>query len=498
MWRWTQRLRALGVRVKGHPRTGYRIERVPDVLSPSLLRRRLRGTPFGKRIYHYFKTASTNSIALELGHAGEPHGTLIVAEEQSGGRGRSGRTWHSEKTSGIYMSVLLRPAISPIVAPVITMVAGLAVRDAVVEETGIAADLRWPNDLLAGGKKFCGILTEMHAEPSQVRFVIVGIGINVNHAAMPADLARIGHIAAHGHGQDGIAAAAGGAVAAPPGDLLQSISIRGRTADSGAICRGVDVSRAASACASRREPKHTWGRRMASSPTACCACAATTAEELGGDLRRRFRGELMLLAVDVGNTNTVLGVFRGAELIANWRLTTARDQTVDEYGILTRNLFTLANLDPHEIRGVIISSVVPPLNSTLAGMAEQYFHTKALFVEPGIRTGMPVHYDNPQEVGADRIVNSIAAFAKYGGPCIVVDFGTAINFDVVSEHGEYLGGALAPGIGISAEALFSRAARLWRVEIRDPGKSSAPIRRSRCRRGFSTASRTWWTGFWSA
>jgi type III pantothenate kinase len=178
----------------------------------------------------------------------------------------------------------------------------------------------------------------------------------------------------------------------------------------------------------------------------------------------------MLLAVDVGNTNTVLGVFREKDLIANWRLTTARDQTVDEYGILTRDLFTIAKLDPHQIRGVIISSVVPPLNSTLAGMAERYFHTKALFVEPGIRTGMPVHYDNPQEVGADRIVNSIAAYAKYGGPCIVVDFGTAINFDVVSERGEYLGGALAPGIGISAEALFSRAARLWRVEIRDPGK----------------------------
>jgi len=178
----------------------------------------------------------------------------------------------------------------------------------------------------------------------------------------------------------------------------------------------------------------------------------------------------MLLAVDVGNTNTVLGVFRDADLIANWRLTTARDQTVDEYGILTRDLFTIAKLDPHEIRGVIISSVVPPLNSTLEGMAERYFHTKALFVEPGVRTGMPVHYDNPQEVGADRIVNSIAAFAKYGGPCIVVDFGTAINFDVVSERGEYLGGALAPGIGISAEALFSRAARLSRVEIRDPGK----------------------------
>jgi type III pantothenate kinase len=178
----------------------------------------------------------------------------------------------------------------------------------------------------------------------------------------------------------------------------------------------------------------------------------------------------MLLVMDVGNTNTVLGVFRERELVANWRLTTARDQTVDEYGILTRNLFTLAGLEPKEIGGVIISSVVPPLNATLAELAERYFHTRALFVEPGVKTGMPVLYDNPQEVGADRIVNSIAAFEKYGGPCIVVDFGTAINFDAISEKGEYLGGVLAPGLGISAEALFASAARLFRVEIKDPGK----------------------------
>jgi type III pantothenate kinase len=178
----------------------------------------------------------------------------------------------------------------------------------------------------------------------------------------------------------------------------------------------------------------------------------------------------MLLTLDVGNTNTVLGVFRGQELIANWRLSTARDQTIDEYGILTRDLFTLAKLEPEEIGGVIISSVVPPLNSTLAGMAERYFSHKALFVEPGVKTGMPVQYDNPQEVGADRIVNSVAAFEKYGGPCIIVDFGTAINFDAVSVRGEYMGGVLVPGIGISSEALFARAARLFRVEIKDPGK----------------------------
>lgn len=178
----------------------------------------------------------------------------------------------------------------------------------------------------------------------------------------------------------------------------------------------------------------------------------------------------MLLTLDVGNTNTVLGIFRGKEMLAHWRLTTARDQTVDEYGILTRNLITSAGIDPGLIEGVIISSVVPPLNSTLADMAERYCGKKALFVEPGVKTGMPVLYDNPLEVGADRIANSVAAFEKYGGPCVVVDFGTAINFDAVSARGEYLGGALVPGIGISAEALFSRAARLWRVEIKDPGK----------------------------
>ena len=178
----------------------------------------------------------------------------------------------------------------------------------------------------------------------------------------------------------------------------------------------------------------------------------------------------MLLALDAGNTNTVLGVFRGRELIAHWRLTTARDQTVDEYGILTRDLFTLAGLERREIDGVIISSVVPPLNATLAGMAERYFERKALFVEPGIRTGMALLVDNPLELGADRIVNGLAAFEQYGGPCIVVDFGTATTLDIISAKCEYLGGVIAPGIGVSAEALFARAAKLPRVEIKDPGK----------------------------
>jgi type III pantothenate kinase len=178
----------------------------------------------------------------------------------------------------------------------------------------------------------------------------------------------------------------------------------------------------------------------------------------------------MLLTIDVGNTNTVLGVFRDAELVANWRLTTAREQTVDEYGVLTRNLFSLAGLDRDAITGVIVSSVVPPVNRTLVEMARIYLGKKALFVEPGVKTGMAVLVDNPLEVGADRIVNGVAAFQEYGGPCVVVDFGTAITFDVISARGEYLGGVIAPGIGISSEALFARAAKLPRVEIKDPGK----------------------------
>jgi len=178
----------------------------------------------------------------------------------------------------------------------------------------------------------------------------------------------------------------------------------------------------------------------------------------------------MLLTIDVGNTNTVLGVFRGEELIANWRLTTSRAQTVDEYGVLTRNLFSLAGLNQEMITGVIISSVVPNLNWTLAEVARIYLAKKALFLEMGVKTGMSVHVDNPMEVGADRIANGVAAFHRYGGPCVVVDFGTAITFDVISSKCEFLGGVIAPGIGISSEALFSRTARLPRVEIKDPGK----------------------------
>jgi BirA family transcriptional regulator, biotin operon repressor / biotin---[acetyl-CoA-carboxylase] ligase len=191
VWRWIETLRELGVRVKGHPRTGYHIERVPDILVPQMLSHRLYGTPFARRIYHFFKIDSTNSIAMHLGEAGDLHGTVVLAEEQTAGRGRAGRSWTSEKSAGIYCSVLLRPSIAPAHAPLLTLVAGLAARDAAVEELNSVPDIRWPNDLLVGRRKFAGILTEMHAEPDRVHYAVIGIGINVNQAKMPADLADI-------------------------------------------------------------------------------------------------------------------------------------------------------------------------------------------------------------------------------------------------------------------------------------------------------------------
>ena len=191
VWRWIEKLRALGVRVKGHPRSGYQIEEAPDILAPKILRKRLPSGPFGKRIHHFFKVDSTNSVAMLLGERGEPHGALVIAEEQTAGRGRAGHAWYSERTSGIYMTMLLRPSISPQHAPLITMVAGLAVRDAIIEQTELTPDLRWPNDLLFGRKKFCGILTEMNAEQDQIHFVAVGIGINVNHERIPEELSTV-------------------------------------------------------------------------------------------------------------------------------------------------------------------------------------------------------------------------------------------------------------------------------------------------------------------
>jgi len=180
----------------------------------------------------------------------------------------------------------------------------------------------------------------------------------------------------------------------------------------------------------------------------------------------------MLLAIDVGNTNIVLGVFDGSTLVQSWRLQTLRERTSDEMGLLVDGLFAHSRIERVQIRGVILGSVVPPLTGTTRAMADRYFGVRTVLVEPGVNTGMPILYENPWEVGADRIVNGIAAWERFGDgggrPIIVVDFGTATTLDAISAKGEYLGGAICPGVQISADALFQRAARLPRIDVRKP------------------------------
>ncbi len=176
----------------------------------------------------------------------------------------------------------------------------------------------------------------------------------------------------------------------------------------------------------------------------------------------------MLLAIDVGNTNTVLGAFEGATLQHHWRVETSQSRTYDEYGIQVRQLFAAAGLDPARVDAVAISSVVPPLSFSLEQMSVRYFGRKPLFVGPGVKTGMSILYENPREVGADRVVNAVAAYHRWRCGLIVVDFGTATTFDAVSQKGEYLGGAICPGISISMEALFRHASKLPRVEFLRP------------------------------
>ena len=179
----------------------------------------------------------------------------------------------------------------------------------------------------------------------------------------------------------------------------------------------------------------------------------------------------MLLAFDIGNTTVAIGLFRGRKLVKSWKIETDTDKTADEYGVLLLNLMQAAGLASGKITGAVISSVVPPLTPVIEEVCRSLFGTTASVVGPGLKTGMPILYETPLEVGADRITASVAAFEKYGGPVIVLDFGTATTFDAVSAKGEYLGGAIAPGVRISAEALYLKTAKLPRIEVRKPKKA---------------------------
>jgi BirA family transcriptional regulator, biotin operon repressor / biotin---[acetyl-CoA-carboxylase] ligase len=189
VWRLVQQLRTLGVEIAGHPSSGYQLTAVPDLPLPELLEPLLRGTIFAEHIHHYYRAGSTNTLALEAANSGAPQGSVFVAEQQTAGRGRGNNHWHSAESAGIYCSVILRPALPPSEILVLSLAAGLAVQAAILEiDPAINIDLKWPNDLLIGGKKFCGILAEMNAEATRVRHIVIGIGINVNHNSFPPEL----------------------------------------------------------------------------------------------------------------------------------------------------------------------------------------------------------------------------------------------------------------------------------------------------------------------
>lgn len=488
VWRLIQQLRDLGVAIGGHPATGYSLNSMPDLLLPDVLAPLLKGTLFAAHIHHYFKTGSTNDDAMAAANTGAPEGSVFLAEQQTAGRGRGAHTWHSARSAGIHCSILLRPTLPPSDVLILALAAGLAVQAAVQEiHPQVKADLKWPNDVLIGGKKFCGILAEMNGEVTRVRHLVVGIGINVNQSSFPAELRDTATSLRMFTGTEwsrvDVCAA-----------LLKSLDREYRALQADRDARESILRRfseqlvvSARSAGSRRRKRRLRRHDRGSGFARLLAGANRPGFTHRVERHRQTQviESFMLLVLDVGNTNAVLGVFArvtkvGAEnprpsvpgryelLAANWRVATNTTQTVDEYAVLFRNLFAMANLEVGAIHGIVISSVVPPIDSTLRQVCERCFNSTPLFIGPGIKTGMPVLYENPAEVGADRIVNSVAAFEKYGGPVITVDFGTATTFDCVTAKGEYQGGVICPGIGISADALFERTARLPRVDIRKP------------------------------
>ncbi len=364
--------------------------------------------------------------------------------------------------------------------------------------TALAPDLRWPNDLLIGNRKTGGILVEAQTESRLgghfATAVVIGIGINLHQQRFPPNLAteptsldletggaETGRYTSRQDLLIAILQQLHAEISAIPGNFA-SIPARIAAISTWVQGRKVEVH-GPQPCTGITEGLDQRGFlrvRTESGVVTITTGGIRAARRLRSiKIQKPSRSRLedcypairMLLALDVGNTNTVLGLYNSADqLVAHWRVSTHRTQTADEYGVFFVNLFNLHGLSTSQVQHIIISSVVPPVESTLSQVCESYFHLKPLFVEPGIKTGMPVLVDNPAELGADRLVNAIAAYEKYGGPAIIVDFGTATTFDVVSVKGEYLGGIISPGLGISADALFSRAARLGRVDIKRPAK----------------------------
>ena len=441
----------------------------------------------GHPIHHLYTVDSTNALAVRLlaGNKPPPHGTLVVAEQQTAGRGRLGRKWISAPCLGLYFTVIIRPEIPSSLGPLMTLAAAVAAHESIERVTGLDVDIKWPNDLLVGNKKVCGILCELQAELDRVSSIAMGIGINVNQLEFPDEIAPIATSLsmASGRRQSRIELLL---------DFLATFErLYLRFLSVGAPVVTYAWTRASSFASGRRLEVQDgmrrigWGDRgigvagrfaAPASGRECRSCVQWRCDFLGIRFSGSREGAGVLLAIDVGNTNTALGVYRDDRLIRNWRLSTERNRTVDEYGVLLRTLFSLDKLDVKAVRSVIVASVVPPLDWKVAEMVQRYFSLKAVFVTPD-NAGIPILYDDPREVGADRIADAVAVLDRYSAPAIVVDLGTATTFNAITRKGEYQGGLIAPGIELSAATLIERAAKLPRIDIGRPrtliGQSTA-------------------------
>ena len=420
-------------------------------------------------------------MALELARAGAAHGTTVVAEAQTAGRGRLGRAFFSPPRLNLYSSSVLRPRLATAEAPPWILASAVAVAEAVEQTVGDAGavEIKWPNDVLLGGLKTSGILMELSAEATRVVFLVLGIGVNLNvdRRDFPEEFrATATSLASH------------------CGRQIDRIAFAQRLYNA--------LERALDTCAERGfealRPRFEARFRMRGRPVTVVELDGSPAARRGGGRRRRRRAAAparrrRARARRRGRRDAGEGERRddaardrhrqhqrlarpvrlpGREARRSSRTTGASARTASRPPTRWRSRSprssTTRSARRREVTDMIISSVVPPLLPIWERVSAKLFDRPALIVGPGIRTGMPVRYENPREVGADRIVNAVAAFEMFGGPVIAVDFGTATTFDCVSREGEYLGGAIFPGIHISMEALFERASMLHRVELARP------------------------------
>lgn len=425
-------------------------------------------------IHYLDEVSSTNDVARKALHDGAAHGTAFRAGLQNSGRGRHGRTWVSSP-GNLFLSLVLRPEIEPERLAAVTLAVAVGVRDTLAQ-FGLKCTLKWPNDLLVSGKKVGGILLEGVFVGNTLLGCVAGIGVNVALEKEQLDeplLQQATSFRIEGvkpPDLDTLAEALNESVVHWTSRLQTS---RGRVLEAwkkenSTLGRRVGYERNGTKKTGRAKDLDANGNLMIDEDgTGPVVVTSGEIHFCPGENTLKKDADL-LLVIDVGNTNTVAGVFRRSELLQHWRLQTHAERTADEQGIFFQHLFMASGLKPEQVGSAIMSCVVPPMVSSIEQMVNRYFGCAPLSVGPGIKTGMPILYENPREVGADRVVNAVAAYDRYQQGVIVVDFGTATTFDAVSPKGEYLGGVIVPGVAISADALFRRAAMLPRVDFTRP------------------------------